>query len=372
SGAKARVRANIDAARLVLDLDGQQRPATEAEQAILAQWSGWGAVPEVFDTRTRFREVWHTEQDELRGLLSERGYAQARETTLNAHYTDPAIVHELWRAVRRAGMPDGALMLEPGCGSGHFVGTAPDSVKMVGVEIEPISAQIAHHLYPSASIRNHGFERSFAPDETFTGAIGNVPFGKEGVYDPIHNAGGHSLHNHFIIKSLALTAPGGYVAVVTSAYTSDAKRADARKAIAELGDLVGAVRLPTGAFDRQAKTHVVTDVLVFRRRPDGHKPTAETDQWASPVEEVTVKNHQTGQPTSYWLNDYFNRRHENVLGALSVGNGANGGSNLIVSPHEGAPLSAQLREQLDPIIDQATERGLTFVAVAPAPAGPAG
>src|SRR5690606_4352443 len=144
-----------------------------------------------------------------------KGFAQVRQTTLNAHYTDPAVVAELWRAVQRAGLPDGAVVLEPGCGAGHFVGTAPDPVRMVGVEIEPISAKIAHYLYPSQQIRNHGFERNFAPENTFTGAIGNVPFGRFAPVDPIHNADGLSIHNHFIAKSLALTAPGGYVAVVT-------------------------------------------------------------------------------------------------------------------------------------------------------------
>ncbi|WP_232333526.1 hypothetical protein [Rhodococcus sp. p52] len=163
SGAKARARANIAALRLVRRLDQQQRPATADEQAVLAQWSGWGAIPEVFDNRARILAQWGDEHAELLDLLGDKGFAQARQTTLNAHYTDPAVVAELWRAVARAGLPDGAVVLEPGCGAGHFVGTAPESVRMVGVEIEPISAKIAHYLYPSQQIRNHGFERNFAP-----------------------------------------------------------------------------------------------------------------------------------------------------------------------------------------------------------------
>ncbi|KAF0956854.1 helicase-related protein [Rhodococcus sp. T7] len=372
SGAKARVRANIAAARLVTELDREQRLATAEEQTVLAQWSGWGAVPEVFDNRARFRDTWRTERDELYELLGERGFAQARETTLNAHYTDPAVVHELWRAVERAGMPKNALILEPGCGAGYFVGTAPAGVNMVGVEIEPISAQIAHHLYPSQQIRNHGFERNFAGNDTFTGAIGNVPFGKDGVYDPIHNADGHSLHNQFIVKSLALTAPGGYVAVVTSAYTSDARRPGARQKITETADLIGAVRLPTGAFDRQAKTAVVTDVLVFRRRPDGQEPSPETAAWAGEVKSIPLDHRQGadqgGAPTAqYWINRYFEQHPERVLGTLAVGNGPNGKLNLIVEPRTHTPLAEQIRRQLDPIIDRAVDRGLGFTAPRPSP-----
>lgn len=362
SGSKARVRANIVAAQLVTELAREDRGATSEEQAVLAQWSGWGAVPEVFDNRPKFREQWSSERADLMEVLGEKGFAQARETTLNAHYTDPAIVAELWRAVERAGLPENALMLEPGCGAGHFVGTAPAGVNMVGVEIEPISAQIAHHLYPSQQIRNHGFERAFAADETFSGAIGNVPFGRYGVPDPIHNADGHSLHNQFIVKSLALTAPGGYVAVVTSAYTSDAKRADARKKITADADLVGAVRLPTGAFDRQAKTAVVTDVLIFRRREEGQKPSPETLEWVGDVASIEL-DLSTGEGTqAYSINNYFRQHPERVLGDLAIGHGANGNLNLIVAPRTAAPLATQVRNQLDPIIDHAVETGLGFSA----------
>ncbi|MCT7294415.1 hypothetical protein NVV99_26450, partial [Rhodococcus sp. PAE-6] len=102
------------------------------EQAVLAQWSGWGAIPEIFDNRAKILAQWGNEHAELLDLLGDKGFAQARQTTLNAHYTDPAVVAELWRAVARAGLPDGAVVLEPGCGAGHFVGTAPESVRMVG------------------------------------------------------------------------------------------------------------------------------------------------------------------------------------------------------------------------------------------------
>ncbi|MBX4171466.1 DEAD/DEAH box helicase family protein, partial [Rhodococcus sp. DMU2021] len=367
SGAKARARANIAALRLVQHLDQQQRPATADEQAVLAQWSGWGAIPEVFDNRARILAQWGDEHAELLDLLGDKGFAQARQTTLNAHYTDPAVVAELWRAVARAGLPDGAVVLEPGCGAGHFVGTAPESVRMVGVEIEPISAKIAHYLYPSQQIRNHGFERNFAPENTFTAAIGNVPFGKFAPVDPIHNADGLSIHNHFIAKSLALTVPGGYVAVVTSMFTSDARRADERAAIVAKGDLIGAVRLPTGAFDRQAGTDVVTDVLVFRRRDDGATPTEDTLEWAQPAVQVEAVDAKTGEAAHTWINPYFKKYPERVLGTLTVGGGMYAGSSLRVAPTTTKPLATQLREQLDPIIDQALGRGLGFTAPAPAP-----
>jgi len=93
-----------------------------------------------------------------------------------------------------------------------------------------------------------------------------VPFGKIAVHDKVHNAGGHSLHNYFILKSLALTRPGGVVCVLTSHYTMDAANPAARREIAALADLVAAVRLPMSAHQRAAGTQVITDVLILRRR----------------------------------------------------------------------------------------------------------
>ncbi|MCT7294396.1 helicase, partial [Rhodococcus sp. PAE-6] len=57
-----------------------------------------------------------------------------------------------------------------------------------------------------------------------------------------------------------------------------------------------------------------------------------------------------------------------VLGTLTVGGGMYAGSSLRVAPTTTKPLATQLREQLDPIIDQALGRGLGFTAPAPAPA----
>ena len=51
SGAKARVQANIAALKLLTALQEAGRPASRDEQLSLAAWSGWGAVPEVFDKR---------------------------------------------------------------------------------------------------------------------------------------------------------------------------------------------------------------------------------------------------------------------------------------------------------------------------------
>ena len=198
-------------------LETEGRRATGAEQAVLARWGSWGAVPRVFEEGGR----WPSERAELRELLSEEEYLAARRTVLNAHYTDPAYVREIWSAVQGLGF-EGGRVLEPGCGAGTFLGMAPVAVDAVGVELDPVTAAIAQQLNQAATIRAESFAASRLPVDSFDLVIGNVPFEDAKLHDPRFNLGQrHSIHNHFIIKSLHHTRPGGLVAVLTSRWTMD-------------------------------------------------------------------------------------------------------------------------------------------------------
>jgi hypothetical protein len=175
------------------------------------------------------------------------------------------IVREIWRAVGELGFAGGRV-LEPGAGAGVFIGLAPARAEITAVELDPTTAAIARALYPHATVRAESFATSRLPDGHFDLSIGNVPFADVVLHDPVHNRGRHSIHNHFIVKSLALTRPGGLVAVLTSRYTLDAANPAARREMNDLGELLGAVRLPTGAHRRAAGTDAVTDLLILRRR----------------------------------------------------------------------------------------------------------
>jgi hypothetical protein len=91
------------------------------EQRVLARWSGWGAVPEVFDPA---RPEYAPAREQLAALLSAEELAAAARNTLNAHYTDAGIVQAIWSAVQQLGFAGGQV-LEPGCGSGNFIGLGP-------------------------------------------------------------------------------------------------------------------------------------------------------------------------------------------------------------------------------------------------------
>lgn len=359
SGAKARARANIAAIETLHRLRAADRPASAAEQRVLAAWSGWGAVPEVFDPRN---DTFTAERDQLRSLLTRDEYSRAEASVLNAHYTDPAIAAVVWDALARAGF-SGGRVLEPGCGSGTFIGHAPESAVMVGVETDALTAGIASALYPSAQIRNEGFETTRVPERSFAATVGNVPFGRYVVYDPAHNAARHSIHNHFIIKGLALTAPGGYVALLSSRYTLDAASDKARREMAARADLIGAIRLPSQAFSRVAGTEVVTDLLMFRVRDPGQAALDEQPTWLQTTTTV-LADPATGANDELTINAYYDQHPENVLGTPQLGRGLHGSPTLVVDGAAGAELADQLAARLEVIIDAALSRGRGLTATA--------
>lgn len=328
--------------RLVIE----QRAATADEQQRLARWSSWGALPQVFDENN---QQWSAERDQLKALLDEEAYRAARRTTINAHYTAPEITTAMWEALEGLGF-DGGTVLEPGCGSGTFMGTAPDQARMVGVELDPTSAGIAAGLYPEAQVRTESFAETRLPSGSFDAAIGNVPFADVSLHDRVHNPGQHSMHNHFIIKSLALTRPGGMVAVLTSRYTMDAQNPAARREMQQMADLVGAVRLPSGAHRRSAGTEAVTDLLILRRR--GPDEVAADFDWER-VRPVEVAG------TEQRLNDYFLERPQLVLGELSTEH-AMYADALVVRSENVAEAPDTLRTALEGVVADAQASGLMF------------
>ena len=351
SGAKARITANLAAIRTAAAITAEGRPATPEEQRVLSRWSSWGAVPAIFDET---RDEYASERTELRALLTEQEYTAARRTTVNAHYTDPTYVAAMWNALQALGFAGGRV-LEPGCGSGTFIGLAPAAAEMTGVELDPVTARIAAALYPGANIRAESFAETRYPAGFFDAAIGNVPFAEVRLHDPRYNPGRHTLHNHFILKALELTRPGGIVAVLTSSFTMDGQNPAARREMHAAADLVGAVRLPSGAHRRTAGTEVVTDLLILRRRAPDEPPLS--DDWVG-TERIRLDD-QVAR-----VNSYFLAHPDRVLGHLAVGHGMHGEATLLVRTDDLAATGDRLTAALTAVVTEARDTGLVFTAPA--------
>jgi len=135
---------------------------------------------------------------------------------------------------------------------------------MVGVEKDPISAQIAATLIDEAEIITGSIE-DLAPGN-YELVIGNVPFADVNIYDPDLSDKRLALHNYAITKSLSVSAPGALAVLITSSYTLDAVNETQRREIARYGEFIGAVRLNHSTFEHFSGTSVVADIVVLRRR----------------------------------------------------------------------------------------------------------
>jgi SAM-dependent methyltransferase len=365
--AQSKVLANLAALRTLRHLQDEDRPATVEEQAELARWSGWGAVPKVFDEAD---EQYAAERQELKQILDDREWRAAAKTTLNAHYTDAALASVMWAIVVDGGLltdvgDRSVRVLEPGCGAGAFLGLAPDErLHLIGVELDSTTAAIAKHLYPHADVRNESFADTTLPTDSLDLVIGNVPFGKIALHDKVHNASGHSLHNYFIVKSLALTRPGGVVAVLTSHYTMDAANPAARREIAAMADLVAAVRLPMSTHQKAAGTQVITDLLVLRRRDPDDGP-GDGSEWEGTV---TIGGDDQRQVC---VNRHFAEHHpELVIGDTGIRSGQFG-PELEVKTAPDVDVALELRARISDSLHRVAAGNPAWSLFTPPPAGAA-
>ena len=256
-----RFQRNLDAIRTLKTVEAENRAATAEEQAVLAQYVGWGGLADFFDEK-------NPRYAELKELLTDAEYAAARESTLTAFFTPPVVIRGIYAALGQMGFRQGNI-LEPACGIGNFLGMLPESMsgsKLYGVELDDLSGRIARQLYQKSSIAVQGYEKTAFPDNFFDVAIGNVPFGQFHVADKRYDRLNFPIHEYFVAKMLDQVRPGGVIAVVTSSYTMDKRTASARKYIAQRSELLGAIRLPNNAFKAAAGTEVVSDILFLQKR----------------------------------------------------------------------------------------------------------
>ncbi|WP_330364470.1 SNF2-related protein [Enterocloster clostridioformis] len=327
-GPKAKFQANVNAIRLLKELEAAGQQASPEQQEILSRYVGWGGLSDAFDPE---KPAWALEYAQLKELLTPEEYAAARSSTLNAHYTSPTVIKAIYDAVDRMGFETGNI-LEPSMGVGNFFGMLPEEMRnsrLYGVELDPVSGRIAKQLYPKADITVGGFETTDRRD-FFDLAIGNVPFGQYQVNDKAYNKLNFNIHNYFFAKALDQVRPGGVVAFVTSRYTMDAKDSTVRRYLAQRAELLGAIRLPNDAFKKNAGAEVVSDIIFLQKRD---RPLDIVPEWT-----------QTGQTEDgFAINRYFIDHPEMVLGRQEPVSTAHG-MDYTVNPIEGLKLSDQLHD----------------------------
>lgn len=314
---------NVLAIRTLKRIEKENRLATPEEQDILSQYVGWGGLADCFDER-------HFKYKELKALLTDEEYVAARSTTLNAHYTSPVIIQEMYTALSNMGFKEGNI-LESSCGIGNFMGLIPDKMgnsKFYGVEIDDLTGRIAKQLYQKNEIIIDGFENTKFKDNTFDVAIGNVPFGNYRVNDVVYNKYNFLIHDYFFAKNIDKVRPGGILALITSKGTLDKADSKCRRYLAERADLVGAIRLPDNAF-KNAGTDVTTDIIFLQKREEMR--TDNFPEW------VDIDEYAEGIN----INKYFISHPEMILGDMELKN-SRFGFETACKMRDGADMQEEL------------------------------
>ena len=330
-----RFQRNLDAIRTLKTVEAENRAATAEEQAVLAQYVGWGGLADFFDEK-------NPRYAELKELLTDAEYAAARESTLTAFYTPPVVIRGIYAALGQMGFTQGNI-LEPSCGIGNFLGMLPESMsgsKLYGVELDDLSGRIARQLYQRSSIAVQGYEKTAFPDNFFDVAIGNVPFGQFHVPDKRYDRLNFPIHEYFVAKALDQVRPGGVIAVVTSSYTMDKRTASARKYIAQRSELLGAIRLPNNAFKAAAGTEVVSDILFLQKR---ERMVDIEPEWV----------HLATNEDGIQMNSYFIDHPDMILGEMKMVSGPFGPTPTC-EPYPEQPLEALLAEAVQNIHGEIT------------------
>lgn len=228
---------NTRAAAMVSDRDALFDPAREpTDPAILRQYSGWGGCGD----------------------------------SLNEFYTDTRVAAAMWAVLHRLGVGEGANVLEPSCGTGVFMATAPAGVKVTGVELDGTSSKIASELHSGHEIHNSSLEAFATTDaRQFDAVIGNPPFGdSRGRLLAADKPDIKRPEQYFIDTALDKCRPGGVVAFIVPTGIMDSSTGrKLRNRLIRKGQFLGAMRMPNTAFEA-SHTGVTADVVFFRKRSD--------------------------------------------------------------------------------------------------------
>lgn len=347
-GQKTKYRANVDAIRLLKQLEAEGRQATRGEQEILARYVGWGGISQAFDESN---DSWRKEYAELRDVLTEDEYDAARQSTQYAHYTSREIIGGMYYAMQRFGFT-GGRMLEGGGGVGNFIGLMPIGMRSASrftlVERDRIAAGIAKHLYPKHNVQSADFTEFKGDDGFFDASVGNPPFGSTTLVDQSgrKHLSGLSIHNYFFAKDVDMLREGGILAQVVSNSFLDAKTDKARKYISDRVVFLGAIRLPNNAFAKNANTEVTTDIIFLQKRPEaewGSKAAKEdAKRW---IDTVPVKDPNGGDDIA--LNRYFAENPGMMLGKFGRYGTMYGPGQPALVAREGQDTAALLRAAIE-------------------------
>lgn len=320
-------------------LDDPDMFATDEQKAILSRYNGLGPLVEVLFSDDKLAPEWkksniefYDDAQRIKSLLNEIGNKTDKDTkpvdtakssTRNAYYTSLPIIRAIYNGIVAGGF-NGGNVLEGSVGSGRFIGGMPEHVqansRIKGVDMDVVSSLVSKYLYPKASIVNSPLQQASIPSNYYDLFVSNIPFGNAPVYDAqMDKRGGpwkesqKKLHTYFFAKAIDSVRPGGYVAIVTTANVLDTPSNQfIRDLIETETDFMGAVRLSEEAFNADAGTQVVTDVILLRKKLVAQKPTQ--SQISNIAKQIVPNDNSSLPDQEIQYNEYFKKNPENIFG----------------------------------------------------------
>lgn len=220
----------------------------------------------------------------------------------DAYYTPTPIIESMVKLAKDLGLKEDHYILEPSCGSGRFLGQFNTNQKVVGIELDPLTAKLAKTIYPYYRIDNAGFEKSkYAINNAYDLVIGNPPYGNFTIRDDSISA---STHNYFMQKGIDMLSEGGISIQIVTKNFMDSNNLATKIAIAEQAKFLGGVRIPNNAFKDAS---VTADILVFKK--DSNAKYADKS-WV-----------ETSELNGIPVSKYFLDNPQNILGEMKVGKG---------------------------------------------------
>ena len=314
---KERINANYEALELtqtILKDKNRTYPfPNEKEQEILAKFSGYGGLKELF-IADRFEK----DRKNLEALVGNKNYKNLMESSQTAFYTPDDMIKYMYEGLSHLGTDkkEKIYALEPSCGIGKFISLAPNNYEFEAVEKDTLTATIAKMLNPSVKIYNSGFE-DVETYRSYDVVVGNPPFsGDIKIYDSRSVGSGMSIHNYFAVRSSELLKDGGVLSFVTSAYFLDSINNRHREILSNNGKFLLAFRLPSSAFG-SSHTEVLTDIFYYTKLNKMELKTSK-DKTNPFLNSLNFPRNYINKKLSINLNNYYDENPENMLGIASA------------------------------------------------------
>jgi len=320
------LRANIEAIKLVFQLEKEKRSPTIEEQEALKQYSGFGALKCILNPAESLSDIayWPNSEvglfplvTELHDLLkwnsrSEQEYKQyvgsLRNSILTAFYTPPEIVQVLAETLKQNQVSPGSF-LDPSAGLGAFVSTFKnqnEGLSVTGFEKDLLTGKILSKLYPEDKIKVAGFEEIESRYHNhFDVVSSNIPFGDVATFDAsflkgrdkVKQQASRSIHNYFFLKGMETLREGGVLAFITSQVVMNSPQNEpVRQRLMDNARLVSAVRLPNNLFSEYAGTEVGSDLIILQKDSAKNRLTPKEKDF------IRSEKHSSG----VFNNNYFN------------------------------------------------------------------